>query len=128
MPLPPPPANAQITLASYPGSIGKGRRPTVKVLQREWGKTKMGLDDSPVQQARSRIIIADDHPLFRSAIRHTLEGHTDLEVVADAANGREAMELCRRLRPELVLMDLQDARDGPVGPDRPGPPGSPRWT
>jgi DNA-binding NarL/FixJ family response regulator len=99
--------NAQITLASYPGSIGKGRRPTVKVLKREWGKTKMGLDDSPVRQARSRIIIADDHPLFRSAIRHTLEGHTDLEVVAEAANGREALEHCRRVRPELVLMDIR---------------------
>jgi DNA-binding NarL/FixJ family response regulator len=67
----------------------------------------MGLEDSRAAQAPSRIIIADDHPLFRSAIRHTLEGHTDLEVVAEAANGRQALELCRRLRPELVLMDLR---------------------
>ncbi len=55
----------------------------------------------------SRIVVADDHPLFRSAIRHTLEVHPDLEVVAEAANGQEALELCRRLRPELVLMDLR---------------------
>ena len=69
----------------------------------------MGLEEShsPQQRAPSRIIIADDHPLFRSAIRHTLEGHSDLEVVAEAANGRQALELCRRLRPELVLMDIR---------------------
>jgi DNA-binding NarL/FixJ family response regulator len=38
---------------------------------------------------------------------HTLERRPDLEVVAEAANGREAVELCRRLRPRLVLMDLR---------------------
>lgn len=69
----------------------------------------MGLEESGGPQGRPplRIIIADDHPLFRSAIRQTLEGHTDLEVVGEAANGRQALELCRRLRPELVLMDLR---------------------
>jgi DNA-binding NarL/FixJ family response regulator len=66
----------------------------------------MGLKDASVVQVPSRIIVADDHPLFRSAIRHTLEP-ADLEVVAEAANGQEAVELCRRLRPELVLMDLR---------------------
>ncbi len=57
-------------------------------------------------RAPSRIVIADDHPLFLSAVRRTLEVHSDLEVVGEAADGREALELCRRLRPELVLMDL----------------------
>jgi DNA-binding NarL/FixJ family response regulator len=69
----------------------------------------MELDESraPQQRRPSQIIIADDHPLFRSAIRQTLEGHSDFEVVAEAANGRQALELCHRLRPELVLMDLR---------------------
>src|SRR3712207_411867 len=67
----------------------------------------MGLKDASVVQVPSQIIVADDHPLFRSAIRRTLEVHPDLEVVAEAANGQEALELCRRLRPELVLMDLR---------------------
>jgi DNA-binding NarL/FixJ family response regulator len=68
----------------------------------------MELEESALSQERpSRIIIADDHPLFRSALGHTLEVHPDLEVVAEAANGQEAVELCRRLRPELVLMDLR---------------------
>jgi DNA-binding NarL/FixJ family response regulator len=67
----------------------------------------MGLEDRRAAQKPSRIIIADDHPLFRSAIRQALEEHPDLEVVAEAANGQEAIELCRRLEPELVLMDLR---------------------
>jgi DNA-binding NarL/FixJ family response regulator len=71
------------------------------------GETKMGLDDPSATRPPSRIIIADDHPLFRSAIRETLERHSDLEVVGEAANGRQALELCHRLRPELVLMDLR---------------------
>jgi DNA-binding NarL/FixJ family response regulator len=68
---------------------------------------KMELEESRAGQEPSRIVVADDHPLFRSAIRHTLEAHSDLEVVGEAVNGQEALELCRRLRPELVLMDLR---------------------
>ena len=67
----------------------------------------MELEDSRAWQVPSRIVTADDHPLFRSAIRQTLESHSDFEVVGEAANGREALELCRRSRPELVLMDLR---------------------
>jgi DNA-binding NarL/FixJ family response regulator len=55
----------------------------------------------------ARIVVADDHPLFRSAISQTLQAHPDLRVVAEAADGQEAVQLCRRLRPELVLMDLR---------------------
>lgn len=55
----------------------------------------------------ARVVIADDHPLFRDALRNLLSGQPDLELVGEAADGREALELCRRLRPELVLMDLR---------------------
>jgi NarL family two-component system response regulator LiaR len=67
----------------------------------------MELQESRAGQEPSRIVIADDHPLFRSAIRQTLESHSDFEVIGEAANGREALELCRRFSPELVLMDLR---------------------
>jgi DNA-binding NarL/FixJ family response regulator len=63
--------------------------------------------ESRAVQTPSRIVVADDHPLFRSAIRYTLEAHPDLKVVGEAANGKEAVDLCRSLRPELVLMDLR---------------------
>jgi DNA-binding NarL/FixJ family response regulator len=59
------------------------------------------------QSRVSRLVIADDHPLFRAAIREMLREWPDLVVAGEADDGREAVELCRRLRPELVLMDLR---------------------
>ena len=55
----------------------------------------------------ARLIIADDHALLRSGIRSMLYGEPDLEVVGEAADGAEALELCRRLQPDLVLMDVR---------------------
>ena len=52
-----------------------------------------------------KILIADDHALFRDSLRSLLEAH-GLEVVGEAKNGREACELARRLKPDVVLMDL----------------------
>lgn len=52
-----------------------------------------------------RILIADDHSLFRDSLRSLLEAQ-GYEVVGEARNGREAVELAKRLRPEIVLMDL----------------------
>jgi two-component system, NarL family, response regulator LiaR len=56
---------------------------------------------------RCRIVIADDHPLYRGALRGLLEQHADFEVVGEGQDGVEALELCRRLRPEVVLMDAR---------------------
>ncbi len=55
----------------------------------------------------ARVLIADDHMLVRDGYRLMLDREEDLEVVGEAANGREAVELCRRLHPELVLMDVR---------------------
>jgi DNA-binding NarL/FixJ family response regulator len=67
----------------------------------------MELEGPSAAQEPSRIVVCDDHPLYRSAISYTLEAQPGIEVVAEAANGQEALELCRRLRPELILMDLR---------------------
>ena len=52
-----------------------------------------------------RVLIADDHALFRDGLRSLLEAH-GIDVVAEARNGREAVELARIHRPDVVLMDL----------------------
>ncbi|MFL6235534.1 MAG: response regulator transcription factor, partial [Thermoanaerobaculia bacterium] len=52
-----------------------------------------------------KIVIADDHALFRDSLRSLLEAH-GLEVLGEARNGREAVELARKLKPEVLLMDL----------------------
>jgi DNA-binding NarL/FixJ family response regulator len=53
-----------------------------------------------------RILIADDHPLFRSGLRALLESVSDTEVVGEATSGEEAVELTRTLTPDVVVMDL----------------------
>jgi DNA-binding NarL/FixJ family response regulator len=53
------------------------------------------------------ILIADDHTLFRRGICKLLEDEEDLVVVAEAANGREALHLVRQHVPDVVLMDIQ---------------------
>lgn len=55
----------------------------------------------------SQIVVADDHPLFRSALTSILSGNPDLEVVGEVADGREALKICRKLRPDLILMDVR---------------------
>jgi DNA-binding NarL/FixJ family response regulator len=54
----------------------------------------------------ARLIIADDHRIVRSGLDALLSDQEQLEIVGEAASGREALELCRRLRPDLVLMDV----------------------
>jgi two-component system response regulator NreC len=56
--------------------------------------------------ARIRILLADDHTLFRQGIHNLLAAESDMEVVAEAANGAEALERATEVRPDLVLMDI----------------------
>jgi DNA-binding NarL/FixJ family response regulator len=55
----------------------------------------------------ARVLIADDHYLVRDGLHRMLSRTPDVEVIGDASNGREAVELCRRLSPDLVLMDVR---------------------
>jgi DNA-binding NarL/FixJ family response regulator len=54
-----------------------------------------------------RILIADDHPLFRAGLRAMLTSATDMELVGEATNGEEAVSLAAELQPDLVVMDVQ---------------------
>jgi DNA-binding NarL/FixJ family response regulator len=53
-----------------------------------------------------RLLIADDHPVFRFGLRTLLESETDMEVVGEAGTGEEALALTRDLEPDVVLMDI----------------------
>ncbi len=53
-----------------------------------------------------RILLVDDHTILREGIRSLLEHQSDFEVVAEASNGRQAVELVRQLKPDVVLMDI----------------------
>jgi DNA-binding NarL/FixJ family response regulator len=53
-----------------------------------------------------RLVIADDHAMVREGLRTFLDLSADLEIVGQAVDGRQAIDLAHRLRPDLVLMDL----------------------
>ena len=53
-----------------------------------------------------RIVLADDHDVVRAGIRGTLVKQTNIEVVGEASNGREALQMARDLRPNMIVMDI----------------------
>src|SRR5215212_3213823 len=54
-----------------------------------------------------RVLIADDHPLFREGMRGRLDRVADIEVMGEAASGDEAVELARKVEPDVILMDIK---------------------
>jgi DNA-binding NarL/FixJ family response regulator len=54
-----------------------------------------------------RIVIADDHPIFRAGLQGLLSAQEDFQVVGEAANGREAVSVVRHTMPDVLLVDLQ---------------------
>jgi len=57
-----------------------------------------------------RIVIVDDEPLARAVLREYLEAHKDIEIVAECANGFEAVKAVANLKPDLLLLDIQMPR------------------
>src|ERR671921_1589261 len=55
----------------------------------------------------TRLAIVDDHELARESLQNMLSDEVDIEIVGEAANGRQALLLCSRLRPDLILMDVR---------------------
>ena len=68
----------------------------------------MGNKFLPQQKSgMARVVIADDHELTRAGLRTMLADHRGLELVGEAKNGQEVLALCRRLQPDLALIDVR---------------------
>ncbi|MEI7554045.1 response regulator transcription factor [Candidatus Chlorohelix sp.] len=62
--------------------------------------------EETASRAKVRVLLVDDHTILRQGIRILLEAQDDFEVVGEATNGREALELARQYNPDVVLMDI----------------------
>ncbi len=60
----------------------------------------------PGELKNTKILLVDDHPLIRKALRDILEGEPDFEVVGEAANGQQAIEMTEVSEPDVVIMDI----------------------
>lgn len=72
-----------------------------------------------------RVLLVDDHPVFRHGMRSLLEAVPDVEVVGEGRDGSEAVELAGRLRPDVVVMDLNMPELDGVEATRRSPASSP---
>ena len=68
---------------------------------------------APTREAPVRVLVVDDDPLVRSALGLMLGGQHDIEIVGEAADGREGVVAAGTLRPDVILMDTRS-------PTRPG--------
>jgi two-component system, NarL family, response regulator LiaR len=71
------------------------------------GGKKMGNGEGAAAPKVARILIADDHALVREGLRTMLSGEDGIEVIAETNDGRQALNTCRDLKPDLVLMDVR---------------------
>ena len=69
---------------------------------------EMSTNALPMRKSRSaRVVIADDHELARAGLRTMLVSQNWVELIGEARNGREALAICRRLQPDLALIDVR---------------------
>jgi two-component system response regulator NreC len=59
-----------------------------------------------MKEKKTRILLADDHPIVRQGFRLILESEPDIEIIGEASNGREAVTMAERLQPDIVVMDV----------------------
>ena len=66
----------------------------------------MNAQPNPTRDVRIRVVVADDHPVVRGMVRTTLQQHPHFEVVGEAEDGAEAIQEVKRVRPDVVVLNV----------------------
>ena len=83
-------------------------RPVTRARRgRESQRTEVESVSTKVCGQPIKLLIVDDHPQMREGLRKTMQGSPEIAVVGEASDGKSALKLIRRLRPEIVLMDVR---------------------
>ena len=61
---------------------------------------------APLPRRRIRVVFADDHPLIRKMIRSTIQKHSHIELVGEAENGAQAIEQAKKIKPDVVVLNI----------------------
>ncbi len=89
----------------HPGNGGAmedhRQSPSHQTLPNNHGKTSEAGADGHI-----RVLLADDHPTLRAGLARMLADQNDIEVVGEAADGQEAVELAEQLNPDVIIMDI----------------------
>src|SRR4051794_29006188 len=91
--MPPATRSARRSYAPAKGSPARGSPDTTASVSSDSGRT--------------RVFVADDHPLYREGIVRAVKERPDLELVGEASEGREALEEIKRLEPEVAVLDIR---------------------
>ena len=97
-----------------PRNMEEGAEPTVPTGQEAIGPTSPGKTDPaplrasavPSKAETTRVLLVDDHAMMRQGLRSVLEAYADVEIVGEAGDGEEALASVERLRPSVVIMDI----------------------
>jgi signal transduction histidine kinase len=91
---------------TIPGVMAERRQPPAVAAVGEARPVESSDSDDANATAALRILLADDHKMFRKGMSNLLKEHADLEVVAEAGDGRTAVKLAQELRPDVIVMDV----------------------
>ena len=70
------------------------------------GSASLSNDSAAAAKKRTRVLLADDHPVIRHGIAACLDKHEQLEVVGEASDGKETLRKAKELSPDIILMDI----------------------
>jgi DNA-binding NarL/FixJ family response regulator len=70
----------------------------------------------PRERSSIKVLITDDHAVFRDGLRKLLEGADDISVVAEASNGNQCIKMLGKFKPDILLLDLRMPDKGGLRP------------